>query len=479
MVYKQFGKKIGLLGFTNVFVAILSVVLIPILTKNLNVNDYGIWIQFTVIMGLLLTCTTFGLPFTMVRYISPLKKKSEIKEVFYSIFFFIIIITSIVAFAFFIFHAQIAELIFGGNIQIALILPVALLITSINSLFLNYFRAFMQMKKYSFIVVFEASLSTILIYLLISYGLKGIISGYLITLTVVMLVLFILVIKQISFTFPKFKDLRQYLSFGLPTVPANLSYWVIDSSDRLIIGLILGSSFVGYYSPAYAVGNLILMVFSPFFWILPSILSKEHDKGNLDVVKKILQFSLKYCLLLAIPAAFVLSLLSQEILTILSTPDIASNAFYITPFIALGTIMNGVQGIYSNTFILEKKTKKLGFVWILVAFLNFVLTIMFVPFIGLLGAAVMTMISYLIALILTYYYTNSKLRFNINYRFIAKSIFASLIFSLIILVINPKGILMIILVLGLGFIVYLAILYLIGGFKRDELNALKDIFQFH
>jgi len=42
--------------------------------------------------------------------------------------------------------------------------------------------------------------------------------------------------------------------------------------------------------------------------------------------------------MLGIPAAFGISLLSRPVLNVLSTPEIASHGYMITPFMALGAL---------------------------------------------------------------------------------------------------------------------------------------------
>ncbi len=79
--YKRFAQRIGLIGFTNILIALSSIILLPILTNNLNVNEYGIWIQISVTLNLMSALTTLGLPYTMVRYF-PAFKSEEIKESF-------------------------------------------------------------------------------------------------------------------------------------------------------------------------------------------------------------------------------------------------------------------------------------------------------------------------------------------------------------------------------------------------------------
>jgi len=181
--------------------------------------------------------------------------------------------------------------------------------------------------------------------------------GLLIAYLATFFVMLSFIISDIGFKIPKLKNLREYLSFGLPTVPGILSYWIIDSSDRYIIGILLGTAFVGYYSPGYTLGTVILLILAPFSFLLPSVLPKYYDENNKEKVSIFLKYSLKYFLLIAIPAAFGLSLLSKPILMILTTPEIALNGYMITPFVALSAILYGIYGIISNIIVLEKKTK--------------------------------------------------------------------------------------------------------------------------
>ena len=47
-------------------------------------------------------------------------------------------------------------------------------------------------------------------------------------------------------------------------------------------------------------------------------------------------------LIVAIPSFFILSLLSKPILMIITTPEIALNGYFVTPFVALSALLFGV-----------------------------------------------------------------------------------------------------------------------------------------
>jgi O-antigen/teichoic acid export membrane protein len=182
-------------------------------------------------------------------------------------------------------------------------------------------------------------------------------------------------------------------------------------------------------------------------------------------------------LLLAIPSAFGLSLLSKPLLTILSTPEIASQGYLITPFIAVSFLLFGAYAVFAQILTLMKKTKIEGIVWTMAAILNLGLNLIFIPFIGILGAAITTLIAFTFAFILITHYSFKYLTFDIEFRFILKSIVASIIMSLVIVKWTPAGILNVLIVIGVCAVVYATILLLLGGIKKEEIEFFRGLFR--
>ena len=419
--YKIFVQRIGLVGIANLLVALSSLILLPILTKNFSIDDYGIWVQINTTIALLPNLTTLGLPFTMVRFLSAETDKKIIQEGFYSIFSMVLIATFIVSLLLLIFSKQIALAIFNGNVNVAIILSAIVFLACLNALLLNYFRTFQEMKKYSFFLLMQTYLGVAIVsYLALGgYGIYMVSLGLLIANFITFLAMFALIIWSIGFKIPKFRNIREYLSFGVPTIPGNLSSWIVNSSDRYVIGIFLSAAFVGYYSPGYTLGYSISMLMAPFSLLLPSVLPQYYDKNNMEKVSSFLNYSTKYFLLVAIPAAFGLSILSKPLLNVLTTPDIALNGYLITPITALSTLIFGVYAIISNVLVLEKKTKVIGTIWIIAATMNLILNILLVPFFGIIAAAATTLMAYIVAFIISLKFSTKF--FNFDYKFILKS----------------------------------------------------------
>ncbi len=475
--YKLFVQRIGLVGITNILIALSSLILLPIMTKSFSIEDYGIWVQINTTISLIPNIAALGLPYTMVRFLSAEKDKEKIQEGFYSIASIVLASTFIISTLLFLFSKNIAAALFNGAVNIVVLLSVIVFLACLNAFLLNFFRTFQQMKRYSIFLLIQTYLG---VFIVSYFAIKGFsiytaALGLLIANLVTFFIMTLFIISNIGFKIPKFKNMREYLSFGLPTIPGNLSSWIVDSSDRYVIGVFLGTTFVGYYSPGYTLGNIIMMLLAPFSLLLPSVLPKYYDNGEIEKVKTFLKYSLKYFLLIAIPSAFGLSMLSKPILMILTTQEIALNGYLITPFVTLSALLFGVYAIISNVIVLKKKTGITGTIWIIAAVLNLGLNILFVPYFGILGAASITLIAYGTAFILTLVYTAKFFDFDFDFDFIVKIIIASILMSIIISLMNPSGILNVLITVVIGAVVYMGLLIILKGIKKEEFKFFKNM----
>ncbi|MDI6645224.1 MAG: oligosaccharide flippase family protein [Methanobacteriaceae archaeon] len=475
--YKIFVHRIGLMGVTNILIAISSLILLPIVTKNFSIGDYGVWVQFNITMNLITNIGTLGLPYAMVRFLSAEKDKEKIREGFYSITGIVLVSIFIICILLLVFSKTIAIALFNDNYKLGILLSLVVFFTSLNSLLLNYYRTLQQMKRFSFFLIIQTYLGLFIVsyFAIKGFGVYMAAFGLLIANIIIFIAMIVFIITNIGFKIPKFKNMREYISFGLPTIPGNLSSWIVDSSDRYVIGIFLGASFVGYYTPSYTLGSIILLIISPFSTLLPSVLPEYYDKNNIEKVNTFLKYSMKYFLLIAIPSAFGLSILSQPILNILTTQEIALNGYLITPFVSLSVILFGIYTIISNILVLEKQTRIIGRIWIITAVLNLILNIIFVPYLGIFGAAAITLIAYGMAFILTLLYSLKFFKFDFDIVFIFKSIISSVNMTFVINSIHPQGILGIFMAISTGCIIYLISIIVLKGIKEKEIYFFKNL----
>jgi O-antigen/teichoic acid export membrane protein len=477
--YQKFAKDVLIIGIANVLVALSGIIFMPLITKTLGAHDYGIWAQVQVTIGLVLGFVGLGLPYALTRFLPVKTDRGEIQEDFYSVLCLVFLVTLAVSITLIAAADFIAGAFFEGATLIVKITGFIILVWSLDQVFLTLFRAFGQMKRYALFTIANTYVQIGLIaYLVLNgHGILSIILAVLAIRAAIFIILLGLVRSQIGLKRPRFRRVREYLSFGLPTTPTAVSAWVVASSDRYVISYFLGAASVGIYSAAYGIGTIISMAAGVLDLVLAPTLSKLYDEGRMEEVRTHLRYSLKYLLAVAIPFVFGAAVLAEPVLRVFSTAEIASEGYSVVPLVALGTLFTIAFVPVRYGVILVKKTRITATIWVACAVVNLGLNILVVPRWGILGAAITTLIAYGLALGLTAYFGFREFRFPIDWRFVAKSLVASGGMAAAVWAIAPEGTLATALTVLVGTTIYGAFLLLLKGFTKQEFSFFRGLFQ--
>ena len=477
--YKLIIQRIGLIGFVNLVVSLSSLVLLPILTKNLSLEDYSVWAQIQVTIGFFVPLATLGLASASDVFLAGEKEKENISKGFFSIFTIICFTSFVLSILFFLFSKPLAIAIFGGSGADNFVKLASLLIFlgGINAAMDMFFATFQKIKIRSTLIFSETILQMILIIsvLFAGFGLNGAIISLIFVKIVLYIIKFTLVNRQIKMCTPSIMLMRDYLTFSMPLIPAILSTWTYNLSDRYIIGYFLDIGNVGIYSASYGLGNMVSLFYAPISIVfLPALSKLYRNNKNGEIISHFNNLSKLY-LMLAIPAMFGLSVLSKKLLITLTTSDFI-DGFIVIPIIAIGTILFNYGSINANILILYKQTKKFALITIFSAIINIILNIILVPMIGIVGAALATLMTFAFYFIMNGMLSFKLLNLNIDLKFIFKSIISSVVMSYCILLLDPIGAIDIIISIGVGAIIYSIMLITLKGFTREEYVFFKSFF---
>jgi len=476
-IFKKIVKDIGIIGISNIIGSFGGILLLPFMTKILGVYDYAIYVQFTVTISLITGFAILGLPYATVRFLAGVKDKKQIQDDIYSSIILILITSIVISSILIIFSKTLAGLIFGGSTDIVIILAILIPVNCIVLTLLNTFRVFQEVKRYTIINIARtySGLAVIILLILAGYGIVEVVFSSLIISLFFLVFLFILIASKIGLGVPHFSRMKKYLKFSLPTIPSNIASWITNSSDRYIIGMFLGLIFVGYYNPGYSLGMLILMFMTPVDFVLVAAVAKYYDDQQLDVVRNLFKYAIKYFLMLAIPSFFGLSILAKPILNLISTPEIANQGYLVTPFIAFSMILFGIGGVATGkSLYLAKKTHISMMNWFIVAGINFGLNIALIPKMGIIGAAIATMVAFSFGFIIGTYFACKYFDFDIDWRSIIKIIAASIIMAVIIVNYHPVTLIEILATILTGFLIYMVIIILFKTIGEEEKMFLKS-----
>lgn len=476
--YKGYARDVGLVAGAEIVVALLRFIRLPILTKWLGASLYGTWSLIWVTIVLITPLATLGLGMAMLRFLAAERDVDRIRERFLSVVFTILVAGVFVSLILFLCSDLFASSIIGdiNSSHLVKLGSFMILTQALSLISITFFRTFRQIKWYSALLVTKAAaqVGLMVCLLLLGWELRGVIIAALASDILCIAIAFSVALRQVGFRFPKFTELKDYLKYGLPLVPGTTVSWIVSASDRYIIGYFMEARDVGIYAAAYTLAHIISLFLGPIQVVLLPAISKLYDNGEIAKTRTYLKYSLKYLMLLSIPAAFGLSILAFPLLRILTTSEFVSGNVVI-PFIASGILFHSLYQVCHYINHLVKKTYWVARLLGISAVLNIGLNLLLIPRLGILGAAVATLIAYAVLGILTVVVSFRYFKFDLGFSFIMKSILASAVMALAIWLLNPLGITEVVISILLGIVIYFVIIFVLKGFNKKELNLLKDL----
>ncbi len=377
--------------------------MLPIVTRFIVPKDYGTVDLLTVIVSLTLQIVMLSIDSSVIRF--SLEKFSDKSKIVSNAAF-------IIAANYIIFATIFTLLNLFLSIPYAWFFYLSILLGCVNSILNAFARATDHIKLISVNNILGTLVNITLIFLFLGPFRLGTI-GFLLT-SVLSGVFFTIVLwsgtklhKFISLKKLDSGTVRELMRFSLPLVPNGLNWWIMNSSDRIVISIFLGTVWNGIYAVSYKIPTILSMIFGIFYqgWQLSAIeeSGKEQFYNN---VYKVLEF------VLFITGSLVLLVL-KPVIRILVAEDYFISYKYV-PLLIIGTIFQGLSSFYGVAYLVSKKTKGAFFTSIYGSVTNLLVNILLIKFIGLHAAAVSTFAGYFVMWIVRVIDTRKYFRINLN-----------------------------------------------------------------
>jgi len=399
---KLFVENFLAYGFINVLNKIIPLLLLPVITRLLpNTEAFGFFDMFNLIIGFGTPLAVMGLYDAMFREYfekDDQQYKYDVTTTTQRIILFNSIIISIVLI---VFSSFFSNLFFGvsEHSNIIMFASVALLFSANRSPIQAPTR--MENKRKIFVIsgLLESGGYYLLSILLINLGFSyyGLIYAKIMTIPV--LVLFFWFQNKKFFLKGKFnkKIAKELLKIGLPLTPVFLIYWVYRSMDRIMITNILGTSELGVYAlgAKYAmVSQLIYTAFAGGWQYFAFSTMKDNDyKKMLGNIWEVLFIISTYF--------FILMFLFKDIIFKLLFEGDFVRGVEVFPFLVLAPLLLMLYQILGTQFQVTKKTYLSPLVLSIGVVVNILLNLYLIPIIGIKGAALATVMGYVISLLVT------------------------------------------------------------------------------
>lgn len=454
-----------------------NLIILPFMAIYLGTEGYGVNSQILAITGFLVPIALIGLNFAVVRVIAGKNDKSLISKYFQTTVILVIIASCILTVAVIIL-APVLNFFFikvSWATQVLQWGALLIIVTAVEKILSDFYIARLRIVAHSITQIVQAL--TILVGTIIILTHEG---------TLLDIILFTIVIKILSiialltyFVYNEVNvherwmsraDIRNMIGFGLPIVIMGVSMWAILLGNRMIIGFFLNIEEVGKYSAAFTIACILVVLAAPFWASLYPMMGAAYSNKNSDQLPQLCRKYMNMYLIIGIPALFGLTIIAPVLLQTMGTREFTVSSL-IFGIIAIGLFSDQFTASAHYLVYIHNEPVFLRNITIICGVVNILVSIILVPLIGILGAGLATLSSYLLLDFLLFRRVHQYgYLLNEIYDFpaIGKYIVSSGIMGFILYLFfnqNDYSLLNLVFTIVFGIILYLAVLWALSGFQ--------------
>lgn len=397
---KKFVFDISITLIASMISMLLGLIITVLLGRYLGANDLGLYYMNSTIYGITLLFAGMGIPAAIIKKVAENKGDRIKSNRIVSSGIITSLCLGIAVSILFYFSAGIIETLFkmpglSGLLKIlAPVFPFSL----VGGILLGLLNGRREMKKYGTATIVQGVLMTLISVFLIYKGLgvSGVVIGVL--LSSVGWCLFLIWTSRMYFEImlDNYVEIsKELLLFGIQIVGANAINVINYQADTLMIGYFLTATDLGYYGVAAGLCK--------FFWIIPNVIqtitypatSEYLGTKNQEALQIMIDRSMKYTAIILLPIGLGIGFFAEYLIIAIYGAEFNKA---VPPMLILiaGTVIYGiVRSIGSSVTGAGRPDLELKVVGIS-ATINIVLNGLLIPSHGIVGAAIATMISFLV-----------------------------------------------------------------------------------
>lgn len=262
------------------------------------------------------------------------------------------------------------------------------------------------------------------------------------------------------------KLIRGLLKIAIPFGIAAIFTRVYGYIDSVLLSILAGDKFVGWYGVAYKLTFALQFIPAAFAAAIFPAMSSYYACSK-ELLAKTFEKSMFYLIIIALPISFgVLALADKIILklygqsfeaSIIPLQILITSLIFIFLNYPVGSILNACDRQTTNTV-------NIGIAMVATIILNLIL----IPRFGVIGASISSITSSAILFFLGLYFVPKIIDYNKKFLYATflKSLFASILMAGWIIIFEPK--INFLILIPLGAIIYALVMYIIGGFKTRD-----------
>ena len=378
--------------------------LLPIITKYLTPEEYGLLSIFLIII------TLYGAFIGMNMHTNISKNFFKIQKEELALYIgniFHILIFTFALYMLFTFLINLwSNTLFSIPTYWLYLIPALSVMTMVNELNTTILRNEQRAYMFGFFEISNTVAKmgfTILFLIVFSFGWYAQVFGMVIG-SVVFFIVGIVYMKSrgyLNFTFDTEK-IKSILHISIPLVPHALGGIVIAMSDRLFIERMVGLEAVGLYAVGYSFGMIVMLFTDAFIKAWSPWFYKNLVEPTDSQKQKIVKYTYVYIIGLFVLAT-IISIVAEFIL-----PYFVDERFYGASvfifWVAFGYAVRGIYQIFFPYLVHISCTSFLATSTAVAAIVNLILNYMLIDLYGAIGAAYATAIAFAVGALLVFWY---------------------------------------------------------------------------
>ena len=368
--------------------------LLPILTKELSIADYGV-------LALIEVSVLFVLPFVSLKVEAGIGVEYfKLSQRSFKVYVINALLLSMLAFlvtvvVLFFFKGAIGKLISIEPFYI-LMLPVFALLRVVGAVLLTLFRSQQRPDKFFLLCLIQGLIDlsfSLLLVVVFKIGIDGRLIGVYFSLLMVTIAGMVYFFINGFFRIWSTRYLKRIMQYSMPIIPHAIAGFVIVMSDRYFLSHYFGAVEVGLYAVGYQISGVMLLVGTVInqFWS-PQLYGYLKNKSYKEA--KVMGTSISLFLLVSGYIIFF----SQDYFYMI----LVDEKFYVSkPFfkwLLLGFIFQSLYFVVANYLFFYAKTVLLAKLTSLGAILNLVLNYVLIMSFSSIGVAYSTALTWLVVL---------------------------------------------------------------------------------
>ena len=184
---------------------------------------------------------------------------------------------------------------------------------------------------------------------------------------------------------------REMLRYSIMLVPNNISWWIMNASDRVMLTAMIGSSYTGIYSIACKFPTIVSTIHTIFYQAWQEQAVIEYDSDTRD------QFYTRvFNLYVRLTGCLVLMLVPfSKLFITLFMSESYTEGYRYTGVLYLGAMFSSFSAFYGTGYISSKDTKSAMYTTFLGAAVNILINLFFIRRFGIWAACFSTFFGYL------------------------------------------------------------------------------------